>query len=604
MNQIDTSVRVGVREPARAATARERRRSSYPRPHTPPDTVALLFATAAAEGGGAAAELQWEDGTIIGRLVEQFDWLGVSDVRVVTRPSFAEGVERALEGAGAAVRLVVSEDLAQDLRIVADLAHQAGGPLVVGLGDIVTRDQAVAGLLADPRVSTGILATAAGYGRPFTFRTRTSRGRVVSAASQYHTVDRPNHRFLGVLRVAPAEQPALAGVAERLAELATPPLVPEWEAQFGAKASRWRARMAGSWRYSTSEEEEILTDEPPEEPPQPAIDDAPLGADDEAELRRRVEAAGEDVTALLLVGLVRSSVPVASSYVRKLYWARPLSRRGIDRVRERLERDDEDKVLLDSAVKPTDGFFTTFFVSPYSKYIARWAARRGLTPNQVTTVSMLIGAAAAGAFATGTRPGLVAGAVLLQAAFTADCVDGQLARYTRTFSKFGAWLDSILDRTKEYLVFAGLGIGAAAGGDPVWLLACAALTLQTVRHTMDVSHAASVHEVFDGTRQQPLETPSDRPPATRRSAKGASPARVRDDTPLSRRLLHFWRRVDALPGALWVKRMAPFPIGERFAVISITAALFTPRVTFTVLLAWGGFAACYSTAGRLLRSVR
>src|SRR5213076_1711230 len=113
------------------------------------------------------------------------------------------------------------------------------------------------------------------------------------------------------------------------------------------------------------------------------------------------------------------------------------------------------------------GFFTTFFVSPYSKYIARWAARRGLTPNFVTSVSMAVGVVAAACFALGSRAGLVAGAVLLQAAFTLDCVDGQLARYTRTFSKFGAWLDSIFDRTKEYAWFAGLAIGSTHAGDPV-----------------------------------------------------------------------------------------------------------------------------------------
>ena len=80
---------------------------------------------------------------------------------------------------------------------------------------------------------------------------------------------------------------------------------------------------------------------------------------------------------------------------------------------------------------------------------------------------------AAAAFATGERWGLVAGAILLQAAFTTDCVDGQLARYTRTFSKLGAWLDSIFDRSKEYVCFAGLAIGASRAGDPVWPLACA-----------------------------------------------------------------------------------------------------------------------------------
>jgi hypothetical protein len=58
-----------------------------------------------------------------------------------------------------------------------------------------------------------------------------------------------------------------------------------------------------------------------------------------------------------------------------------------------------------------------------------------------------------------------------------------------------------------------------------------------------------------------------------------------------------------VPGSLWVKKMAAFPIGERFAAIAVTAALFGPRTTFVVLLAWGGFAALYTVSGRLLRSL-
>jgi hypothetical protein len=49
--------------------------------------------------------------------------------------------------------------------------------------------------------------------------------------------------------------------------------------------------------------------------------------------------------------------------------------------------------------------------------------------------------------------------------------------------------------------------------------------------------------------------------------------------------------------------MAAFPIGERFAAISISAALFDPRVTFVVVLAWGGFAVLYTLSGRVLRSI-
>jgi hypothetical protein len=69
------------------------------------------------------------------------------------------------------------------------------------------------------------------------------------------------------------------------------------------------------------------------------------------------------------------------------------------------------------------------------------------------------------------------------------------------------------------------------------------------------------------------------------------------------RVLRFWRRFDRLPALPWVKRMIAFPIGERFAAISITAALFSAEVTFVVLLAWGGFAFAYTLAGRLLRSM-
>ena len=37
-------------------------------------------------------------------------------------------------------------------------------------------------------------------------------------------------------------------------------------------------------------------------------------------------------------------------------------------------------------------------------------------------------------------------------------------------------------------MFAGLAIGASRTGDPVWLLAGAALALQTTRHAIDFSY--------------------------------------------------------------------------------------------------------------------
>jgi phosphatidylglycerophosphate synthase len=281
---------------------------------------------------------------------------------------------------------------------------------------------------------------------------------------------------------------------------------------------------------------------------------------------------------------VRTGAGVGAVQLRELYWARPASRQDAARAAAEIRDLDEDRLLLDSAVKADDSFFTTFFVSPWSKYVARWAARRGWTPNQVTTVSLGIGVLAAIAFATGERAGLVAGALLLQLSFATDCVDGQLARYTRSFSRLGAWLDAVFDRTKEYAVYAGLAIGASVSGDSVWVLAGSALALQTVRHAVDFSYVILQREQFAAAQPPPLAEPRD--------GHGAAGGAV-----------GVWDTVTRRSGIYWAKLFIAFPIGERFATISITAAVASARTTFVVLLAWGGIATAYKTIGRVVRSV-
>jgi hypothetical protein len=566
--------------------------------------LAVLLATAPAADGGPAALLPWEgDGTLLGRLLGQLRSLGVAELHVLTRPAWEEDVRRAAPGA----TVHPSPAVDADLRAIAELSGDAG--VVVALADVVTHREALAGLLADPRIGTGVLSGRGPAARSLPFRVRGRRGRVVSAGSPYHAVHRPTGAFLGVLKVAGPDRAALVEVAGRLAALAAAPPEP-WRAELDRKTGTWR-QMLAQWAAAAQAGEamdEDAPDEPPEGEPVPPTE-VELSAEDEARVRDRLAAAPEDAVSLLLVGLVRSGAHVGSSQVRRLYWGRPLSAAVAARAEEEIQGYDEDRVLLDSAVKASDGFFTTFFVSPYSKYIARWAARRGFTPNQVTTVSLGIGALAAAAFATGERWGLVAGAVLLQLAFTTDCVDGQLARYTRTFSKLGAWLDSIFDRTKEYLAFAGLAVGASRAGDPVWVLACSAITLQTVRHMSDFSYGTGQHEAIGSASHPRIEQPGDSAwvaAEARRAALLADPEAPppAEQRSLPQRVLHAWQRLDRGPGVRWAKKMVAFPIGERFAVISLTAALWGPRTAFTVLLAWGGVAFAYSHAGRVLRSIR
>lgn len=240
-------------------------------------------------------------------------------------------------------------------------------------------------------------------------------------------------------------------------------------------------------------------------------------------------------------------------------------------ARQALAAVDEEAVRLTSAVKSRDGFFTTFCVSPYSRYLARWCARRGLTPNQVTTASLLTALIAAGCAATGTRAGFVTAGVLLLLSFVLDCTDGQLARYSLQYSTLGAWLDATFDRAKEYAFYAGLALGAARGGgsDDVWALALGAMVLQTCRHVVDFSFNEANHDATANT----------------------SPTAALSD------------RLDGVGWTVWVRRMIVLPIGERWALIAVLTAFTTPRTTFTVLLVGCGFAATYTTAGRVLRSL-
>ncbi|MFG2263895.1 DUF5941 domain-containing protein [Streptomyces sp. NPDC048720] len=247
----------------------------------------------------------------------------------------------------------------------------------------------------------------------------------------------------------------------------------------------------------------------------------------------------------------------------------PADPQARNEARQAVAAVDDEAVRLKSAVKSRDGFFTTFFISPYSRYIARWCARRGLTPNQVTTASLLTALIAAGCAATGTRAGFVAAGVLLIASFVLDCTDGQLARYALKYSTLGAWLDATFDRAKEYAYYAGLALGAARGGDDVWALALGAMILQTCRHVVDFSFNEANHDATANT----------------------SPTAALSD------------KLDSVGWTVWVRRMIVLPIGERWAMIAVLTAFTTPRITFYVLLAGCAFAATYTTAGRVLRSV-
>src|SRR3954453_15344892 len=103
--------------------------------------------------------------------------------------------------------------------------------------------------------------------------------------------------------------------------------------------------------------------------------------------------------------------------------------------------------------------------------LARGFGRVGLTPNGLTVIGLGISVVAAVLCAAQwwVVGGLV---VVFGAAF--DLFDGALARATGTASKFGAFLDSTLDRAGEAVVYIGIVYAFGTLNQPLGALAAAA----------------------------------------------------------------------------------------------------------------------------------
>ncbi len=85
--------------------------------------------------------------------------------------------------------------------------------------------------------------------------------------------------------------------------------------------------------------------------------------------------------------------------------------------------------------------------------------RLGISANSATTLSLACGVLGSLFFAQGSYASIVAGAVLVNLYSLLDYVDGNVARYNNTTSRFGALFDVIAGFTVCALSFLAVGIG-------------------------------------------------------------------------------------------------------------------------------------------------
>ena len=283
---------------------------------------------------------------------------------------------------------------------------------------------------------------------------------------------------------------------------------------------------------------------------------------------------------LVLVALVRATVKVDAADIWAAPFARSADPQERERVKEEIAKLNMGRVRLKMANRANDGFFSVFFLRKFSKLLTWVAVRVGATPNQVTLISFAIGLYSAFCFAQGTFWQIFLGAVLLQLSIIVDCVDGELARYTRKFSQLGAWLDAVTDRVKEYMVFLGLAIGAEKNGRDLWVPAALMMLIQTFRHLSDYNFARVVKFRMEETFVEPVDFMAE--------FDGIVPV----------------ENVEKGRLRYWLGKIIQFPIGERWLVISASAVIGGAAFTFTIMPILAFISAAVVFRGRLVKTLQ
>ena len=113
-----------------------------------------------------------------------------------------------------------------------------------------------------------------------------------------------------------------------------------------------------------------------------------------------------------------------------------------------------------------------------------------ITPNQVTTISLLLGVGGAILLAQGASAAYWGALLYMLAQFT-DHMDGELARLTGQTSEFGHKYDHIAGGIFETALFCGIGLGLGAEVLGGWAATLGFITASAVAVTVTVRLEAS-----------------------------------------------------------------------------------------------------------------
>ncbi|MDP3998911.1 MAG: sugar phosphate nucleotidyltransferase [bacterium] len=118
-----------------------------------------------------------------------------------------------------------------------------------------------------------------------------------------------------------------------------------------------------------------------------------------------------------------------------------------------------EKGLLRSLTKPQDGFISKKLNRRLSTFLTKFLIKTPVSPNFISFTLPLLAIPTFFLLAQGAYPWLFFGGILIQLMSVLDGCDGEIARLKFLHSKWGAWVDPILDRYIDAAFIAGMAYG-------------------------------------------------------------------------------------------------------------------------------------------------
>ena len=149
-----------------------------------------------------------------------------------------------------------------------------------------------------------------------------------------------------------------------------------------------------------------------------------------------------------------------------------------------IDVDDEEalkkakRFLLKGLYKKTDGPISKYLNRPLSLLISTIFVNHNISPNFLTFLSFLLACISGIFFSLGTYFWAILGGITAQLSSIIDGCDGEVARLKLKTSKFGEWLDRVLDRYADGIIIIGIthNLWLHSHAKWVWLLGFIALT--------------------------------------------------------------------------------------------------------------------------------